>query len=187
MKKMKIPTSFGYPTMKVTVNGQDYHLQTGKTIWVSADIAPTVEQAIKANEPKMKPPQASFGGRVIRLNADGTHDTADGEILSALENGLRVCCIRQVPDEYIHEIYTVTHYFKRPINAGMAFAIICSMFCYADNKWKSITLMPNSKWKLSSTDFAPAYPSGFPISEDDVSNEFVCDYPDEFMIEGEEP
>ena len=45
MKKINIPTSFGHPTVKVSINSKDYQLETGKTIEVEDFIAECVENA----------------------------------------------------------------------------------------------------------------------------------------------
>ena len=63
-KTITIPKKFGYPTMKITVNGKAHTVETGKEVTVDDAIAEVIENALKL-EPKPGEAPAQENGVII--------------------------------------------------------------------------------------------------------------------------
>lgn len=129
MKKINIPTSFGHPTVKVSINSKDYQLETGKDIEVEDFIADFIEDAIKSQEPEMAPSTPSGGKFVVYImeddNGNLVFDKTFEEIDAAMETQTVVLDFFGVELRHEGGVQGRNHHF-----AGVDFVGLPVIVCY---------------------------------------------------------
>ena len=89
MKSVTIPKRFGYPTAKVSVNGNDYTLKSGEEITVEDEVAEVIENALEL-EPKPKRYLNKFAQRVEGSITEITFSDLEG-LNTIIDSAFRNC------------------------------------------------------------------------------------------------